>query len=100
MLARCVNPACQAVLHSFGDGRIFQFEIVSISISVSEDDFHEEPQRQMVHFWLCTQCAADMTLILEPQHGLKLVNLRNKECVIGGIPDFADLERGTSKSHH
>src|SRR5438876_7350783 len=72
MLAHCVNPNCYASLHSFCEGRLFQFEVVSISVAASDDTtapFDEKPERQTAHFWLCGRCADSMTLMLEPARG-------------------------------
>ena len=73
MLARCVNPTCYVPLQAFCEGRLFQFEVVSISISAADDNFDEKPERQTAHFWLCGRCASEMTLVLEPRRGLTLV---------------------------
>ena len=78
MLAYCANPSCGAPLHAFAEGRLFQFEIVSISVSASDDaaePFDEKPERKTAQFWLCGSCASSMTLLLEPQKGLRLVPL-------------------------
>lgn len=78
MLARCVNEGCKRPLYSFSEGRLFQFEVVSISLAASDEGsapFDEKPQRDTAHFWLCGQCASSMSLVLEPARGLKLVSL-------------------------
>jgi hypothetical protein len=78
MVAHCVNPGCGAQLHSFAEGRLFQFEVVSISVSATDDlgaPFDEEPKSQTAQFWLCGRCAASMRLTLEPINGLKIVPL-------------------------
>lgn len=78
MLARCVNESCKRPLYSFSEGRLFQFEVVSISLAATDDSaapFDEKPQRETVHFWLCGGCAATMSLVLEPARGLKLVSV-------------------------
>lgn len=78
MLAYCANPNCRTPLHSFSEGRLFQFEIVSISVSASDDTsapFDEQPEKQTAQFWLCGECASNMTLLLEPIKGLRLVPL-------------------------
>jgi hypothetical protein len=78
MLARCVNDNCNRPLHSFSEGRLFQFEVVSISLAASDENsapFDENPQRETVHFWLCGRCAATSTLVLEPARGLKLISM-------------------------
>src|SRR5437899_8267875 len=69
MLSQCANPTCARPLTSLSEGRLFQFEIVSISVSATDDtneDFDETPRRETAHFWLCPQCAATMALTLEP----------------------------------
>ena len=56
---------------------MFQFEIVSISVSADDDekaDFDEVPNRQTSHFWLCGSCSATMRLALEPAQGLQLIS--------------------------
>ena len=76
MLAHCVNPDCVLPLRSFAEGRLFQFEIVSISVAANDAataPFDEKPQRQTAHFWLCGRCAEQMTLLLDPAAGLRVV---------------------------
>jgi hypothetical protein len=78
MLAYCVNEDCNRPLHSFSEGRLFQFEVVSISVAASDEKsepFDERPQRQTLHLWLCGRCASTMTLVLEPARGVKVVSL-------------------------
>jgi len=65
-------------LSSLSEGRLFQFEIVSISVSATDDseqDFDETPSKETAHFWLCGECATTMALTLEPVNGLRLVPL-------------------------
>jgi hypothetical protein len=79
MMSRCANPNCCRPLVS-SEGRLFQFEIVAISVSVDDDDkkdFDEIPNRQTTHFWLCGLCSAAMTLALEPVEGLQLIPLEH-----------------------
>jgi hypothetical protein len=81
MLAYCVNEACNRPLHSFSEGRLFQFEVVSISVAASDDKaapFDERPERQTLHLWLCGRCASTMTLVLEPARGVRVVSLDEK----------------------
>jgi len=59
MLARCVNENCNRPLHSFSEGRLFQFEVVSISLAASDENsapFDEKPQREQ----FISGCAADV----------------------------------------
>ena len=76
MVAHCTNPDCRAPLQSFSEGRLYQFEIVSISIAASDsalNPFDEKPERQAVHYWLCGQCAESLDLRLEPLQGLQVI---------------------------
>ena len=82
MLARCVNENCKRPLYAFAEGRLFQFEVVSISLAASDEGsapFDEKPQRETVHFWLCGRCASTMSLVLEPAKGLRLVSLEEQQ---------------------
>jgi hypothetical protein len=96
MLSQCANPSCGRPLTSLSEGRLFQFEIVSISVSASDDaseEFDETPKRETAHFWLCAQCAATMALSLEPVSGLRLVPVES------GSPDATRPLPGPRELH-
>lgn len=100
MLARCVNEHCNSPLYSFSEGRLYQFEVVSISLAASDEvsaPFDEKPQRETVHFWLCGRCASSMSLVLEPARGLKLVSLeeQNSQAASESVvpPDMLQAKR-------
>ena len=91
MVSQCSNPSCRRPLSALSEGRLYQFEIVSISISAvdsSAEDLDETPQRQAANFWLCSQCSLTMTLSLEPQEGLKLVPIEEER---SAMPESRDL---------
>lgn len=82
MLSRCANADCAVPAHSFTEGRLFQFEVVSISVAANDETnqpFDEKPERETVHLWLCGHCSASMTLVLDPAKGLQLVSLGSHE---------------------
>lgn len=88
MLAYCVNEGCNRPLHSFSEGRLFQFEVVSISVAASDENsapFDERPERQTLHLWLCGRCASTMTLVLEPTRGVKVVSLEEQTAKAGEL---------------
>jgi hypothetical protein len=92
-MARCINENCNLPLHSLSEGRLFQFEIISISLAANDDTvaaFDEKPQRETVHFWLCGSCASTMTLVLEPVRGLKLVPTQERD---SSASDFSPIRR-------
>jgi hypothetical protein len=81
MLAYCANEGCKRPLHSFSEGRLFQFEVVSISVAASDEKcapFDEHPERQTLHLWLCGRCASSMTLVLEPAMGVKVASIEER----------------------
>jgi hypothetical protein len=89
MIVHCVNPNCGAQLHSFVEGRLFQFEVVSISVSATDEasaPFDEEPRSQTAQFWLCGRCAGTMSLVVEPLSGLKIVPLTASSADVKGLP--------------
>ena len=89
MLAHCVNPNCGVPLHSFADGRLFQFEVVSISISASDESsepFDERPSTQTAQFWLCQHCATNFRLVLDPASGLKIQPIEIDTAELNNLP--------------
>jgi hypothetical protein len=102
MLAHCINPNCYVPLHSFSEGRLFQFEVVSISVAASDDTispFDEKPERQTSHFWLCGRCADTLTLVLEPLKGLKVVPLSLETKGISELTDVTLSEAEMRQTH-
>jgi len=92
-MARCINENCNLPLHSLSEGRLFQFEIISISLAANDEaaaPFDEKPLRETVHFWLCGSCASTLTLVLEPVRGLKLVPLQVRDSPLN---DFSTIQR-------
>lgn len=80
MFAYCANEGCNRPLHSFSEGRLFQFEVVSISVAATDEKcapFDEHPERQTLHLWLCGRCASSMTLVLEPARGVKVASIED-----------------------
>lgn len=89
MLANCVNPDCSALLHSFSEGRLFQFDVVSISVSASDNTsapFDEKPHTQTTQFWLCARCAVTLKLVLDPMTGLRLVPQQTEAPDVKNLP--------------
>jgi hypothetical protein len=92
-MARCINENCNLPLHSLSEGRLFQFEIISISLAANDAGvapFDEKPQRETVHFWLCGSCASTLTLVLEPARGLRLVPHQERDSPVN---DFLPIPR-------
>jgi hypothetical protein len=77
MLSSCANQSCGQPLASLKEGRLFQFQIVSISVSADDREkmeYDEVPNRLTTNFWLCGACAATMKLVLTPFEGVRLIS--------------------------
>jgi len=88
MLGYCSNEKCKRPLHSFTEGRLFQFEITSISVTQnngSSAPFDEKPLKEAAHFWLCGDCASVFTLVMEPADGIRLVSHEERESKQGQL---------------
>ena len=82
MMGHCTNEKCNRPLHSFAEGRLFQFEVISISVTANDaatTSFDEKPHKETAHCWLCGDCAATFTLVLEPMHGIRLISHEERE---------------------
>lgn len=78
---RCANKSCNRALDSCVGGRLFQFEVVSISLAANDEaaaPFDEKPARETMLFWLCGGCALRFSVSLEPARGLKLIPLADQ----------------------
>jgi hypothetical protein len=77
MLSCCANQSCSRAL-VLSEGRLFQFQIISISVSADDREkmeYDEVPNRETCNFWLCGSCTATMKLVLTPMGGIQLVSL-------------------------
>lgn len=59
MLTKCANPICNARFRYLREGRLFKVDVPNRSLPRLLD---KKPPRQVEHFWLCEDCAAQMTL--------------------------------------
>jgi hypothetical protein len=79
MLSKCANPACSAKLLYLGNGKIFRVEREASARYAAQRKpaDHTERQFEVVagqdaagrpeYFWLCAECAQQMTLALRDQ---------------------------------
>jgi hypothetical protein len=59
MLTKCANPICNARFRYLREGRLFKMDVPSRTLAYLAG---KKPPRQVEHFWLCEDCAAQMTL--------------------------------------
>jgi hypothetical protein len=62
MLAKCANPGCSNHFLYWHEGKLFRYERRSQS-SPNSASKGVSPERRVEFFWLCSNCAASMTLV-------------------------------------
>jgi hypothetical protein len=75
---------------SLSEGRLFHFEILSISAAANDDDtksWDETPIREAIQFWLCGACSLSMTLKMLAIGGLHLLPLEDEHLSTTAGPD-------------
>jgi len=80
MLSRCANVECSKPFLRLREGRLFLVETDRLTRpgESAGPPFvrARQKQRQVEHFWLCDDCAAQFTLIYERERGVVLLPLR------------------------
>jgi len=66
MVSKCANPECSAKFRYLRQGKLFQMEAGAIV----ESDASSAGRRQVQFFWLCDECAAEMTLVFKKDSGV------------------------------
>lgn len=77
MLAKCANPFCGASFHYFREGKLFRLEVGTGQTGCGSS------ARSSRWFWLCGQCAANVTLRTEGEGAVVFV-LRTPQKVTTG----------------
>jgi hypothetical protein len=73
MLSRCANPGCAAPFLYLHQGKLFRMESDASLVSripASADPDGKKPARRMEYFWLCRDCAAELTLVFKKGVGI------------------------------
>ena len=75
MLSKCANPGCPATFLYLHQGKLFRLD-ASIEIVAGTPVVEaKKPARRLEFFWLCNQCATELTLGYNKGTGIKLVPL-------------------------
>ena len=75
MLSKCANPGCPAAFLYLHQGKLFRLDRSAemlVRIPVSEVP---RPSDRIEFFWLCNQCAAELTLGYKKETGITVVPL-------------------------
>ncbi len=71
MLAKCSNPSCSASFRFLHSGKLFHFES-----HLAAGNRNPAPLAHSAEmFWLCEECAAQLTLVLDRERGVQTVPL-------------------------
>ncbi len=63
MLSKCANPQCRAAFLYLHQGKLFRIETAAgHDQNPGPDPDARKPVRQLEYFWLCDDCASQMTL--------------------------------------
>jgi len=66
MISKCANPACSARFLYMHEGKLFRFEREAkedTEFLLGFDTTLRKHSRGVEFYWLCTTCAANMTLV-------------------------------------
>jgi hypothetical protein len=62
MVSKCANPQCGAAFLYLHQGKLFRMETDAGPHQDPVDPQTRKPVRRLEYFWLCDDCAAQMTL--------------------------------------
>ena len=73
MLTKCANPSCSASFRFLHSGKLFHFD--SPPRPSAKGQPFRKPAGSGEMFWLCAECAADHTLVIDIEHRVHIVPL-------------------------
>ncbi|HMK30453.1 MAG TPA: hypothetical protein VK473_12265 [Terriglobales bacterium] len=70
MLSKCANPACFVSFRFLHQGKIFAVDPrpSSLSAAAETEGWVKQQSGAVEFYWLCTDCARDLTLRIERGH--------------------------------
>lgn len=80
MLHKCANPACTIRFRNLGRGKLFQIEsefLEAPALGVAASTRRSRSLRRVERYWLCDECAAELTLTFDQSHGVVTVPLQD-----------------------
>jgi hypothetical protein len=74
MLSKCANPDCSASFRYLHQGKLFRIETAANldrrRPTLGSDNDKKKPLRRLEFYWLCEDCAKNMTVILDKETGV------------------------------
>lgn len=75
MLSKCANPGCPATFLYLHQGKLFRLDSsMEVSTSAAAPEL-KKPAHRIEFFWLCDQCALEMTLGYKKGMGIIILPL-------------------------
>jgi hypothetical protein len=75
MLSKCANPGCPATFLYLHQGKLFRLDASIEIIAGTPVVEAKKPARRLEFFWLCNQCAGELTLGYNRESGITVVPL-------------------------
>jgi hypothetical protein len=86
MLSKCANPGCSAHFLYLHQGKLFRIDNHAVNpesaVAVPRTE-EKKPSRHSEYFWLCDDCAAEMTLAYKPGIGVTTVPISRMQAAVG-----------------
>jgi hypothetical protein len=76
MLSKCANPSCKAPFQYLSEGKLFRFDQQRVTYTGPQLVTEKKPPRRLEHFWLCKECATEMTISWDRDRGVYVQPLR------------------------
>ena len=75
MLSKCANPGCPATFLYLHQGKLFRLDTKNQTVASTSAVETNRPSRRMEFFWLCSECATELTLGYNKEVGIMIVPL-------------------------
>jgi hypothetical protein len=75
MLSKCASPGCAATFLYLHQGKLFRVDTSVEAVAGIPEAATKKPSRRVEFFWLCDQCAAEVTLGYKRGTGITVVPL-------------------------
>jgi hypothetical protein len=76
MLSKCANPGCSARFLYLNRGKLFRIPRQSDAVCENSSD-NKKTTRRLEYFWLCGECAGELTLAF--RKGVGVVPVPNRD---------------------
>ncbi len=79
MVSKCANPECAARFRYLHEGKLFQVDTSAEKPALGGPHLlsSSKPGHHIEHFWLCGDCSATLTLVVEPNGSVVTVPIEH-----------------------